>query len=272
MRNDGIRVRDADPMYFLIPYFLTRRYDAMNMITVNIPEEPLRRYMNEKRREGRPVSHMALIIAAYLRIMEEYPALNRFIGNKTVYEHRDKTVSLVVLRPDGGSTMSKIEFVNGDDIFTVQNKITGYVESNRDSGMQNRLDKAMKILCRMHLLLGLATGLVRFLDRHGLLPSFLVKASPFHASFLISNLASIRTNHIYHHVYDFGTTSVAITMGNLVEVPRHTKDGIVHDRCIPLGVVMDERIASGQYFAIAFARFRKLLADPKLLERSAPEA
>ncbi len=43
MRCDGKKVNEADPMYFLIPYFLTRRYDAMNMITVDVPEEPMRR-------------------------------------------------------------------------------------------------------------------------------------------------------------------------------------------------------------------------------------
>ena len=56
-------------------------------------------------------------------------------------------------------------------------------------------------------------------------------------------------------------------MGNLHEVPRRTRDGVVFERCIPLGVVMDERIASGLYFANAFNYFRKLLAKPELLEK-----
>ena len=40
MRPDGILVKNEDPMYYLIPYFLTKRYDAMNMITLDIPEMP----------------------------------------------------------------------------------------------------------------------------------------------------------------------------------------------------------------------------------------
>ena len=47
MRPDGILVKNEDPMYYLIPYFLTKRYDAMNMITLDIPEMPMRAYMNE---------------------------------------------------------------------------------------------------------------------------------------------------------------------------------------------------------------------------------
>lgn len=272
MRPDGIKVKEADPMYFLIPYFLTRRYDAMNMITVDVPEEPMRLYMNQKRREGRPVSHLALVITAYLRVLDEYPALNRFVGNKTIYEHKDKTVSMVVLRPNGEDAMSKIYLEATDDVFSIQEKITSYISENRSVEEQNLLDKWMARIVRMKLLMSIFLAMVRFMDRHGLLPMALVKASPFHASLLISNLASIRTNHIYHHIYDFGTTSLAITMGNMHEIPRRTKDGIVFDRCLPLGIVMDERIATGHYFALAFNRFRQYLAKPEQLEGPARRA
>ncbi len=266
MRCDGRKVSQDEPIYFLIPYFLTHRYDAMNMITVDIPEEPLRTYMNRKRKEGRPVNHMALLITAYLRTLDKYPDLNRFIGNKTIYEHVDKTVSMVVLKPGGGESMNKIELDDGDDLFAVQKKIESFVDTSRSEEDDQSLDKVIKILLKMKPLLGFLMAILRFADRHGLLPRGLVKASPFHASLLISNLASIRTNHIYHHVYDFGTTSVTLTIGTMHEVPRRTSEGIKFERCIPLGVVMDERIASGLYFANAFNYFRKLLAKPEQLE------
>ena len=35
---------------------------------------------------------------------------------------------------------------------------------------------------------------------------------------------------------------------------------------MPLGVVMDERICSGSYYAMAFAKMRKYFADPTGLE------
>lgn len=254
-------------MYALVPQFLTRRYDAMNMITLDIPSEPMRQYMNEKRREGIHISHLALIIAAYLRMAAEFPHVNRFIGNKKIYAHKDFTVSMVVLRPGHDEdTMSKIHLDFKDDIFAVQDKIMNYIDENRQIENANDLDKTMSILMKIPGLMGLAGHILRFADRHGLLPKSLIKVSPFHASLLISNLASIRTNHIYHHVYDFGTTSVAITLGNAREVPHTRKGEIVLEKCIPMGVVMDERIASGHYFAQAFARMKAYLANPKLLE------
>ena len=255
-------------MYYLIPHFLTKKYDAMNMITLDIPEEPLRIYMNEKRREGRTISHLALILTAYLRAVEQYPALNRFIVGRKIYQHNDLAVSMVVLKPGGGDTMSKIYLTPEDDVFSVQEKITSYISQNRQTGEANSLDKGMNILVRLSVLTTVAIWLIRLLDRFGLMPKALINASPFHASLLVSNLASIRTNHIYHHIYQFGTTSMSMTMGNMREVPRRGKDGvIVFDRCIPLGVVMDERIANGHYMAQAFALIKKYLLHPALLEQ-----
>ena len=267
MRLDGTPVRKETAMYYLAPHFMTHRYDAMNMTTVNVPEAPMRAYMNAKRKEGKPISHLALILTAYLRTAAEYPALNRFIVNKRAYQHNDFTVSMVVLRPgEDEDTMSKIYLDFHDTVFDVQDKITEYVTENRKDNNGNALDKAMNVILKLGPVLSIAMGALRFMDRHGLMPRSLIKASPFHASLLISNLSSIRTNHIYHHVYEFGTTSVGITMGNMREIPRRSRDGIVFDRCIPLGVVMDERICSGHYFAQAFAQFKRYLADPTLLE------
>ena len=268
MRSDGTRVMQDDPMYHLIPYFLTKRYDAMNMITIDIPEAPLRAYMNAKRREGKSVSHLALVLTAYLLTVEEFPALNRFIVGKKIYQHNDITAAMVVLKPGTDvDTMSKIRLTPGDDVFDVQKKITDYIEQNRQQGEANGLDAIMNKLVKHTGLLSFATGLIRLADRLGILPRSLIDLSPFHASLLITNLASIRTNHIYHHVYQFGTTSISIAMGNLREVPRKSREGYVFDRCIPMGVVMDERIASGHYFAQAFSLLKKYLANPELMER-----
>ena len=268
MRSDGTRVMQDDPMYHLIPYFLTKRYDAMNMITIDIPEAPLRAYMNAKRREGKSVSHLALVLTAYLLTVEEFPALNRFIVGKKIYQHNDITAAMVVLKPGTDvDTMSKIRLTPGDDVFDVQKKITDYIEQNRQQGEANGLDAIMNKLVKHTGLLSVAVGLIRLADRLGILPKSLIDLSPFHASPLITNLASIRTNHIYHHVYQFGTTSISIAMGNLREVPRKSREGYVFDRCIPMGVVMDERIASGHYFAQAFSLLKKYLANPELMER-----
>lgn len=274
MRCDGKKLKKVDPMYRIVPHIMVERHDSMNMITLNLPMEPMQRYIRSKAAEGITISHMALILAAYLRTLAEFPALNRFIGNRKVYAHKDITVSLVVLKANSmeDETMSKIRFEAEDTIFDVQKKILHYIDENRKYSTENSTDKMIDTLTRIPGILRVAVGFLKFLDKHGWLPKKIVELSPFHASLLITNLASIRTNHIYHHVYDFGTTSVSIALGNQREVPRRMASGeIVFDRCLPVGLVMDERIATGSYFARAFHVFKRYIKNPALLEEPPKE-
>ncbi len=269
MRADGKRVKNADPMYTVAPFIMDKRYDAMNMIELDIPVEPMQNYINEKRKEGKNISHMSIILAAYVRTMGEYPSLNRFIANKRIYARNEIAVGMVVLQAgkmDNG-TMSKMYFDYENTIDDVNNIINDYVNENRNNGQNNSTEKLIRFLLSLPGVLPVGVAIFKFLDRHGLLPKAIIDASPFHTSLVISNLASIRTNHIYHHCYEFGTTSIIITMGNTREVAKRKKGEIVFEKCMPLGVVMDERICSGSYFALAFRRMRKYLENPALLEQ-----
>ena len=163
--------------------------------------------------------------------------------------------------------MSKIYFDLNDNVFDVQRKIDEYIKENRTSETDNKTEKLMKVLLGVPGLANFGVGLFRFLDNHGMLPKSVIDASPFHESLLLSNLASIRTNHIYHHVYEFGTTSISVTMGNPRVVPKVKRDEIVFERTMPLGVVMDERICSGSYFASVFKRLSAYIKNPSLLEQ-----
>lgn len=268
MRADGKKVKNVDPMYLIGPYIMNKRVDSMNMTTIDIPHEPIQKYINKKRKEGINISHMALIIAAYVKTMSQFPELNRFVVNKRVYQRNEISVGMVVLQSleSHEGTMSKMYFKENDDIFKVNDTINKYVIENREAPENNGTEKIMKFLLSVPGLLPVGVGVLKFLDRHGLLPKSIIDMSPFHMSFGITNLASIRTNHIYHHCYEFGTTSVFLAMGNSREVAKRKGGEIVFEKCIPIGVTMDERICSGSYFATAFRAFKKYLANPELLE------
>lgn len=268
MRPDGKKLKNIDPMYTVASYIMNKRVDAMNYITLDIPYDPIQKYLNEKRKSGQNFSHMAVIIAAYLRTLAEFPHLNRFIVNSKAYARNEIAVAMVVLvggKMDSG-TMSKMYFKATDTIYDVENKINEYVNANREAPENNGTEKIIKFLMSIPGLLSIGVPVIKWLDKHGLLPKAIIDMSPFHSSLLISNLTSIRTNHIYHHCYEFGTTSLAITMGNLRDVTKRKGDEITAERCIPMGVVMDERIASGSYFALAFRKLKKYLKNPELLE------
>lgn len=269
LRADGKKVRKADPMYTVVPYIMDKRNDAMNMITVDVPVEPIQNYINSKRKEGIRINHMSVVMAAYLRTVYEFPLLNNFIVNKKIYKHKDFKVAMVVLKNlvTQEETMSKVAFEFDDDIFEVNRKMTEYVEENKKTTTVNNTDKMIKFLVSLPGLLLVGVSLFKLLDRYGLLPKFIIDLSPFHSSLTLTNLASIRTNHIYHHIYNFGTTSVFIAMGKNREVAKKKNGEIVFEKCMPLGVVMDERICSGIYFAAAFRKFSHYLENPELLEQ-----
>ncbi len=268
MRADGIRLRNVDPMYTVASYVMSHRTDSMNMVTLDIPLTPIRTYLNEKRKAGTPMSHLAVMIAAYLRTASEFPELNRFIVNCKPYARNEFCVAMVVLKAgkmDNG-TMAKMYFDMDDTIFDVNRKINEFVEANKNVPENNGTEKMIKILLSVPGLARVGVGLFKFMEKHALLPKAVIDMSPFHNSLVISDLASIRTNHIYHHIYEFGTTSVFFAMGNLRDVPVRKGGEIVFERCMPIGVVMDERICSGSYFALAFERLQRYLKNPALLE------
>ncbi len=268
-RSDGKRAKDVDLLYAVIPHLMVNRHDSMNMITIDVPEDPIKKYISKNRRENLAISHMAVLITAYLRICALFPKLNRFISNKKVYDRKGFYISMVVLRgsvDDNDSTTIKVKLDYNDTIFDVDRKLRERINQESKITSTNNTDKMARFLINTPGLLRIGVKLFRFMDRIGMLPKKIIELSPFHTSLFISNLASIRTNHIYHHIYDFGTTSVFITMGNMREVPFREKNEIVHKTCLPLGIVMDERICDGKYFAKAFAKFKTYLANPSLLE------
>lgn len=163
-------------------------------------------------------------------------------------------------------TMSKMHFDYEDTVFDVQKKIDSFIEQNRKDGDTSTTDVFASKLVRIPGLCGIGVSLFKFLDKHGLLPKKIIDLSPFHISLGITNLASIRTNHIYHHTYDFGTTSVFMSIGNMRYVPKMADDKMVFEKTMPLGIVMDERICTGSYYALAFRRMSEYLKKPELLE------
>lgn len=266
MRADGKRVTNVDNMYTLSPYFMVDRCDACNYITVKIPYEPVHKYILKMRKNGYKFSHMSLILAAYVRAVSMFPEVNRFVVNKKIYARNELTVAMVVQRAEEAEgTMSKIKFELTDTVFDVSKKVDEFVEGNREEN-SNSTDKIMSFLTKFPPIINFATTLIRWADKHGLLPKAIIDMSPFHESMVISNLASIRTGSIYHHIYNFGTVGQIITMGVLESMPKKVGDEIVNEKYIPLGIACDERIASGHMYSKVFHVIEHYLKNPELLE------
>jgi hypothetical protein len=165
-------------------------------------------------------------------------------------------------------TTIKLEFEGTETIQEIAEVINRRIkEETTDRQGENGTDKLAKVLTFVPApLIRLVVNTLMWMDRHNWLPKAIIDLSPFHTSFFITNLKSLGINYIFHHVYEFGTTSIGITIGNSREVAKRKGGEIEFVKCMPLGVVMDERICSGSYFALAFRRMKQFLKDPALLE------
>lgn len=268
MRPDGTRVKGLTPVVQALPYIMPKRFDAQNWASDYVDEEIVKSFIRQKRREGRHVTHMSVLVAAYYKAALENPKVNYFIMNRKVYQRNHFCFSFVILkkRADGtpDETSLKVFLNPEDDVFTISRKIKEQIDKNQDAVHNNSTDKFANIAFSLPGLARFVFWLAYRLDLHGLLPRKIIDLSPFHTSLFITNLASINTSYIFHHCYEFGTTSVFVCMGK--PVPNPLAPAGSRKKQMPLGVVMDERIATGIEYSRFFAAFERYLKTPELLE------
>ena len=269
-RADGRRLNNIDPIIQFTPYIMTARNDASNQITVNIDYEPMADYIRTRSKQGVKITFMDLIIAAYVRTVSQYPEVNRFVMNRQIFARNQIVVSLTVLknakdRDSLDEDTIKMHFAPDATIDEVAQEVARMVAPAANDAADGTSDFAGKIV-KIRPLVKFVVFLARVLDRYGLLPGWLYDLSPFHCSMFITNLASIGLPGMYHHLYNFGNTSVFLAMGKFEKQYINTKDGIKAKTVIPLGVNTDERICGGASYAMACGCFMKHINNPKLLE------
>ena len=270
-RCDGTRLKGIDPMVQFTPYIMPHRYDAMVETRVDLDFDSMTRYIRDQRKLGNYVTHMGIIIAALVRVCSQNPQMNRFVVGKKLFARNQFCISFVTLKKtDNGSveeSLCTVQFDLKDTIFDVSQRLAQAIEEGRKVEEKNATDKLAGALLKIPGLPSLIVCLARHLDNHGLMPKFIHEASPFHTSLFISNMASIGMNYVFHHIYDFGTASVFLTMGKTEQKISVNSDGTCRSkRIMPMGAVIDERIASGETYAFMFSEMAKYLMDPKLLE------
>ena len=266
-RTDGYRVKGNDPMYELVPYIMPYRYDASNSVTEEIDLSLMQDYIRKCRKRGISMNHMSIIIAGALRLVSQNPYLNRFVMNRKIYARNHFCVSFVTLQPGKESdTVNKLYFNLDDDIFTVNKKVQDAIERSQIPSSLNAMDKLMTKLVRAPFLVGFLVGCLKIIDKYFTLPFSIIDASPFHTSLFVTNLASIRTNAIYHHLYEFGTTGVFIAMGQPIKKVVKNGEMTEEHKIMELGIVTDERIANGHYYGRCFKELNRYYKNPELLE------
>lgn len=273
-RSDGRKIKTLPAFFKVIPSVMLERNDSQVLYKQDIPIKYLDEYIDNKAKDGIKIAHMHIIYAAIVRVIAERPRLNRFVMNGTTYARNKIYVSLAIkknLTDDGVETTTKIEYQGTETIFDIKQKLDAIIEQNKEVEANNETDKLAKTLGLIPTgLIRVAVKFLKFLDRHGLLPKAIIKASPFHTSVFLTNVGSLGIDTIYHHLYNFGTTSMFFSMGKKKKSFIYEDKEIKEEKCITLAFVGDERICDGFYYANSFKSLFRYLKKPELLE-TAPD-
>lgn len=271
-RSDGRRLKHLPPFFKVIPNIMPTRNDSQVFFKQDIVLSGIDEYIAKKATEGIRLSYMNIVYASLVRVISQKPALNRFTMNGLTYARDGIYVSLAIkksLTDEGQETTTKIRFTGNENIFEIKEKLDSVIGENKQQSTENNTDNVAKFLG--HIPDSLARKIVKllfFFDKHGILPRAIIDASPFHTSVFLTNVGSLGIDSIYHHLYNFGTTSLFFAMGKKKKSFIYDDDEIFEEKCFSIAFVGDERICDGYYYASSFKLLCKYLKKPELLEEN----
>lgn len=275
-RNDGTDIsKQVDPMVLFTPLVMPSRCESMVNITYPAEYEPMAAYIRKRKDSGHSISFLSIIAAAYARAVHHHPALNCFIAGRRIYRHNDLSICMTILKDGGREThdedLAKVYLEPTDTIFQVTDKVNAEIDRIRSAKNEGgAADFAGKLL-RLPVLPVIVMWLLRLVEHLGIVPASLRKISPFHCSLYITNLMSIGLPHAHHHLYNFGTCSIFMSMGKPERQVITSGGEVARRMMLPLGFVTDERVCGGIDYAKGVHCFLNYLKNPELLELSVEE-
>lgn len=271
-RKEGRKLRTLDPIKRAMPYIMPKRSDSQNFFTEKLDIAEAEKFCREQIKAGRKnFSLLHVIIAAYIRVVSQRPAINRFVSGQTIYARNNIEVLMTIKKKmtlESEDACIKVVFEPTDTVYDVYDKFNKIVEENKGDGEGNATEDFAKILNYIpRFLLRFVIWFIKTIDYYGILPKFILDLSPFHGSMIITSMGSLGIRPIYHHIYDFGNLPVFVAYGAKQRGVKMNDDGeVVRYRYIEMKVTTDERICDGYYYASAFKMMKRIFENPSVLE------
>jgi len=259
-------------MHQFMPYVLTKRCDSEVYINEKFDVTEALKYIAEKNQTEteHKLTLFHLILAALSKTIIHRPYLNRFISGRRFYERYDVSFSFVVKKKfsDKGEESLMILRTNEDSTLSqISHKVSECVHEVRETG-GNDLDAILNFLVKLpRPALRLFASILNLLEYYNCMPKFLSEVDPYYTTVLIANLGSIKCGAPYHHLTEYGTNSVMVTVGEIHKENLLDSEGNSHIRdIVEMGITIDERIGDGFYFAKSIKLLKYLISNPVLLE------
>lgn len=272
-RYDGFRVRNMDPTFFVIPQIMRTRLDSQIFFEEQIDISGLRKFIVDHRDEIPGLSMYHLFVAAIIRTIIERPRINRFVSGRKIYSRSYIRASLTIkksMEDNGEEGQLTPEFETTTTLRDVVEKFNAALleaKAEEEKSKGNDTDLTIRILSALPgFIVKFVVWALRNLDAVGLMPKVINRVSPFHSSIFVTNVGSIGLSPVYHHLYEFGTTSAFMAIGKKETVNELTREGeVITKHVINTRFVLDERICDGYYFASAIKLFKYYMKNPEKL-------
>ena len=277
-RYDAKLVRDIDGLHFYMAYLMPNRTDAEVYMNQKIDVTEVLEYIRKKNESGeRKVTFFHCMIAAVARTIKMRPLLNRYISGKRFYDRNEITMGFTVKKKftdHSEETLMIYKPKDDETLCDITDKLTPRVkEAKKEKDNGQSVDDILNIVKKlpkpiMHLFM----AFMRFTDSHGLMAKSFSSIDPNYCTVMLSNLGSIKCDAVYHHLNNFGTNSIMITIGEIHKEVSLNENGEAEVRdVVNIGVTLDERIADGFYFARSLKLIKHMFKNPELLDKTLGE-
>ena len=274
-RWDGWRIRDLDPVHVMMPYMFGTRIENEAVLGEVVDLTEVDKYLAAKNAQNPEFKYtwFHFIAAALAKAVLLRPKMNYFIAGGHYYERKQIEVAFNVKRKfsdEAEEAMAKfvLDKEGESPMEQVHTYVQKFVTKVRTSKEGVGVDDALKMLSHLpRFAWRILIWTLKKLEYHGLYPKSLAADDPCYSSVYISNLGSIQMNADYHHLFNWGTISFFVTIGQKKMRPYFQEDGSYEMRnTIKLGLTVDERIADGYYYAKTLRLVRKIFEHPELLD------
>ena len=271
-RFDAKYLKDVDSMHFIMPFMFPNRCDNQTYFTFQIDLTNLNEYIKKKNADNPDYKYnmFQCIVTGVLKIVTLRSKLSIFIHDRKMYKRNEVSAAFTVKQEfadDGGEVLcfihSKPEW-NIDDVHNelkrqlLKLKNKSYVDES--TGFMDKFNKLPKFISRPLL------RFVCWLEKKSLIPKALIETDPYHSSVVLANLGSIGLPDGYHHLTNWGTTSMFVVIGQSGKMPFFENEQVVFKDGVKLGFTVDERIADGYYFSKSIKMLKLFLEQPELLD------
>lgn len=268
--KEAVRIRDLDGFHSIVPYIMPKRTEAEVSITQAFDVTELNRYMKKRNEEeGIKLKLFHAICTAVARTIYLRPKMNIYIAGKHFWQRKDITLSFVVKRTFDDASEESLMFMkvrpemNFDSISKL---ILGDVDRVRKE-KSNDIGKLLDFIGKLpRFILEILFWAIRKMEYFHITPKAVKAGDPNYSTVLLSNLGSIGAGAPYHHLNNYGTNSIMITIGTMHPEKRTMEDGSEAERdIVDCTFILDERIADGFYYAKSLRITKYLLEHPEAL-------